>query len=73
MNIVQKVVKDLRRYGTVQRAYLGVEIDIRKDDVGGVVVANVIEGSGADLAGIKVGDIITHINDAAITSFPELQ
>ncbi len=73
VNIVQKVVKDLRRYGMVQRAYLGVEIDIRKDDVGGVVVANVIEESGADAAGIRVGDIITHINDAAITSFPELQ
>lgn len=73
VNIVQKVVRDLKKYGTVQRAYLGVEIDITKDDLGGVRVASVVDGSGADAAGIKEGDIITHINKAPITSFPELQ
>lgn len=73
VNIVQKVVKDIKRYGMVQRAYLGVEIDIRKEDLGGVLVANVVDDSGADEAGIKVGDIITHINNVPITSFPELQ
>ncbi len=73
VNIVQKVVKDIKRYGMVQRAYLGVEIDIRKEDLGGVLVANVVDGSGADEAGIKEGDIITHINNVPITSFPELQ
>lgn len=73
VNIVQKVVKDLKKYGIVQRAYLGVEIDITKEDVGGVYVSNVIDGSGSDAAGIEVGDIITHINGASIHSFPELQ
>lgn len=73
VNIVQKVVRDLKRYGVVQRAYLGVEIDITKDDLGGVQVSNVVQGSGADQAGIKEGDIITHINKASISSFPELQ
>lgn len=73
VNIVQKVVKDLKKYGIVQRAYLGVEIDITKEDVGGVYVSNVIDGSGSDAAGIETGDIITHINGASIHSFPELQ
>jgi len=73
VNIVHKVVKDIKRYGVVQRAYLGVEIDIRKEDLGGVLVANVVESSGADVAGIKEGDIITHINGSPITSFPQLQ
>jgi Do/DeqQ family serine protease len=73
VNIVQKVVKDIRKYGLVQRAYLGVEIDITKEDAGGVFVSNVIDGSGSDAAGIQEGDIITHINDAPIHSFPELQ
>ncbi|MFN0276375.1 MAG: trypsin-like peptidase domain-containing protein [Chitinophagales bacterium] len=73
VNIVQKVVKDLKKYGVVQRAYLGVEIDITKEDVGGVYVSNVIDGSGSAAAGIEEGDIITHINGSPINSFPQLQ
>lgn len=73
VNIVSKVVRDIRNYGMVQRAYIGVEIDITKQDLSGVYVSNVLPNSGADKAGIKTGDIITHINNAPITSFPELQ
>jgi len=73
VNIVKKVITDLKSYGVVQRAYLGVEVDITKDDMSGVYVSNVVDGSGAAEAGIHVGDIITHINNAPISSFPELQ
>ncbi len=73
VNIVKKVVKDLKEYGVVQRAYLGVEVDVTREDVGGVYVSNVVSGSGADEAGLKVGDIVTHINNASINSFPEMQ
>ncbi len=73
VNIVKKVIKDLKEYGVVQRAYLGVEVDVTREDVGGVMVGNVISGSGADEGGIKIGDVITHINNSAINSFPELQ
>ena len=73
VNIVKKVVADLKKYGIVQRAYLGVEVDVTKEDVGGVYVSNVVAGSGANDAGIEIGDIVTHINNAPINSFPELQ
>jgi len=73
VNIVKKVVKDLKQYGVVQRAYLGVEVDVTRDAIGGVLVSNVVSGSGADEGGLKIGDIITHINSAPINSFPELQ
>lgn len=73
VNIVKKVVADLKQYGVVQRAYLGVEVDVKKEDLGGVYVSNVVDGSGAKEAGIEVGDVITHINNAPIHSFPELQ
>ncbi|MBC8046823.1 MAG: trypsin-like peptidase domain-containing protein [Fimbriimonadaceae bacterium] len=73
VNIVKKVVKDLKKYGVVQRAYLGVEVDPTKDDIGGVYISNVVDNSGADAGGIKVGDILTHINNTPIHSFPELQ
>lgn len=60
-SIVQKVITDLREYGVVQRAVLGVEY--RNNDNGeGVVVAAVREGSAAEEAGIEPDDIITHID-----------
>ena len=60
-SIVQKVITDLREYGVVQRAVLGIEY--RNNDNGeGVVVAVVREGSAAEEAGIKPDDLITHIN-----------
>ena len=60
-SIVQKVITDLREYGVVQRAVLGIEY--RNNDNGeGVVVAVVREGSAAEEAGIKADDLITHIN-----------
>ncbi|MBK8488377.1 MAG: trypsin-like peptidase domain-containing protein [Chitinophagales bacterium] len=73
VNIVKKVVSDIRNYGMVQRAYIGVEVDVTKQDLGGVFVSGVLPNSGADKAGIQAGDIITHINTAPITSFPALQ
>ncbi|GMT44994.1 MAG: serine protease [bacterium] len=71
VNLVRKVVNDLMNYGQIQRAYLGVQIQnidaafakkMDLHDLNGVYVAMVVEGSGADKAGIKKGDIITAIN-----------
>ena len=73
--IVKKVVVDLKEYGVVQRALLGVsyrEIDeefveafgeeygIR--ETGGVYVADVSEDGAAKAAGIRKGDVITAID-----------
>ncbi len=82
VNIVKKVVNDLRNYGVVQRAFLGVNIaDVNAslaDEKGlsvtqGVYIANVFEGSAADEAGLEVGDVITGINNDAVNSVAELQ
>lgn len=79
--IVRKVVCDLREYGIVQRALLGISyryidqdfIDTLGertgiDTIGGVYVASVSEGGAADEAGIRKGDVITDIDGVAITS-----
>ena len=80
-NIVRKVVDDILMYGQTQRAYLGVQIaemtpEFAKragtGDMSGVYVANVIEGAGAEAAGIKVGDVITAVNGNKITTFVQL-
>ena len=73
--IVRKVVMDLKEYGVVQRAMLGVryraiddqfieeqgeELGIKK--TGGLYVFQVEEGSAAAEAGLRKGDIITAID-----------
>lgn len=84
--IVRKVVSDLKEYGTVQRALLGIvggdvsamhQLEENKDkDFGtleGVYVSDVPNGGGALAAGIKVGDIITSVNGKKVKTMTELQ
>lgn len=81
-NIVQKVVNDLKEYGTVQRAFIGVSIkniddDVAKElnlmDMSGVYVYGVNKNGSAAKSGIKSGDIIKMIGNKKITDVPELQ
>ncbi len=80
--IVSKVVADLKEYGTVQRAVLGVRISNIDDRLAkekdiqildGVYVGGVEENSSAQEAGIKVGDVITAVNGVRVKSVAELQ
>ncbi|HEY4652601.1 MAG TPA: Do family serine endopeptidase [Pontibacter sp.] len=79
--IVSKVVDDLLKYGEVQRALLGAniqEIDAalakEKDlkTLNGVYIARVTENSGAQDAGLKEGDVITSVNGVAINKSSQL-
>ena len=78
-SIVRKVVDDLKEYGIVQRALLGITyryidqefIDAMGKDtgittVGGVYVASVVEGGAASEAGLRKGDVITNIDGVDI-------
>ena len=69
-SIVAKVVKDIREFGRVQRAYMGIQVQSREP---GVVVASTIPGGGAREAGIEGGDRILAINGIDVGSFPSLQ
>ncbi len=85
-SIVKKVVMDLKEFGMVQRAMLGVSFravdqqfldsegetyDI--DELGGVFVASVQEDGAASKAGIRKGDVITHINGVELNDKSSLQ
>ena len=87
-SIMNKVVSDLKVYGTVQRAVLGVQgqdvsnyIDAEKAkgnevDLGvmeGVYVATVTDASAAEDAGIEKGDVITEFDGKKVTKMSELQ
>ena len=76
--IVQKVMSDLKEFGVVQRALLGIGFKPRSEDNFSnkkeeLYVDDVTENGGAAAAGIKVGDVITAINDVAISTYAELQ
>ena len=78
-SIVRKVVNDLRTYGVVQRAMLGVSYRYIDQDfieqfgkesgikeVGGVYVASVTENGSASEAGIRKGDVIVEFDGVKI-------
>jgi Do/DeqQ family serine protease len=80
--IVRKVVEDLRKFGEVQRALLGVSIkpidaefakENKLDKIEGIYIEEVTEEGAAKAAGIKKGDIILAINSTKVNSFSELQ
>ncbi len=81
VSIVSKVVSDLKEYGVVQRAVLGINImDINSqlakekdlDILEGIYVENVLEKGGAKEAGIRQGDVIIGINGTKVKSVSEL-
>ncbi len=82
VNIVRKVVSDIMKFGTVQRGYLGVGIaeinaDLAKakgiENSKGVYIDTIYQGSAAEEAGLKVGDIVTRINGMEVNTVPSLQ
>ena len=87
-SIMNKVVDDLKKYGTVQRAVIGIQgqdvknyVDAQKDqgkdvDLGtmeGIYVAKVLEESSAEEAGLKAGDVITAIDGKEMNKMADLQ
>ncbi len=81
-SIMTKVVSDLKEFGAVQRAILGISGydlgDERSKDkdlgvVEGVYVAEVTDGSGAKAAGIESGDVIVKIAGKKVRNMAELQ
>lgn len=78
-SIVQKVVMDLKEYGVVQRALLGVSYrPLSQDDEKnknadkGLEVMDVQKDSGAEEAGIRKGDIIIEVDGMPMTTSSSL-
>lgn len=80
-NVTKKVIEDILEYGNVQRAILGVQIlntnseeakNLGVDQMQGVYVAAVEQGSGAEKGGIKEGDVIKKLDGMPVTKFSDL-
>lgn len=85
-SIVKKVVVDLKQYGIVQRALLGIGFQVIDQEfidrmgeetgikeIGGIYVGSVEEGGAASEAGIRKGDIITHVDGIAVNDAATLR
>jgi len=85
--MMNKVVDDIREYGTVQRAILGIMgtdvknyVDKEKEegrevDMGtmeGIYVDKVVEESAAQDAGLQKGDVIIEMDGQKVTKFGDL-
>jgi serine protease Do len=82
VNIVNKVILDLKQFGITQRGFLGVSIRSVDDELAkkegldkpqGVYVDAVNAGSAGEEGGLKKEDVITKINGVNVNSAPELQ
>ncbi len=85
-SIVKKVVMDLKEFGVVQRAMLGISFrpvdqqfldsegkDYGITELGGVFVASVQEDGAASAAGVRKGDVILSINGVELNDKSSLQ
>ena len=81
-NIAKKVIEDLMEFGIVQNGFLGVTgtaldnsiaKELSTEEIEGFYINSVENYSGADLAGMKKGDIIKYIDDIKISKFSDLK
>jgi len=81
-NIARKIIEDIMEFGVVQYGFLGVtgsslNSSISKrlgtKDTEGFYINSVEEGSGANIAGIKSGDIIKQVDGININKFSDLK
>jgi serine protease Do len=82
INVAKRVYTDLNARGRVVRGWLGVSVQpltaelarsFGAGDERGVLVAEVVEGSPAQKAGLEAGDIIVEFNGKAVTAPDDLQ
>ena len=75
VNMALDVTEQLIKYGKVRRGYLGVSAQDLTSDLSkafgintskGAIITRVQEGSPADIAGIKIGDVVLKINGEII-------
>ncbi len=81
INVVRKVVADIREFGMVQRAFLDVELQdlpeegpttASPEELAGLFVKAVSPGGAADKAGLRPGDRILKVDGVPVQTQAEL-
>jgi serine protease Do len=75
IDTAKRAMDELIRYGQVRKVWVGVRVQeitpplaqyLKLDDPSGVIVSYVDQGSPADRAGVKRGDVIKMVNGTAV-------
>jgi len=81
INEARRVAEEIKTNGRVTRPWLGVMVDtVNEEDIKqfslksekGAIVRQIVKGSPADKAGVKLNDVITNLGDKEINSPEEL-
>jgi Do/DeqQ family serine protease len=79
-NLARKVLEDIRQFGSAHRGWLGVVIQpvdnnsadaAGLNEISGVMIESVNDGSAAESAGLKSGDVIVNMDGKKIESSPD--
>ncbi len=82
MNQAKRVIEDLMTIGSVERGFLGVNImnvdskmieSLGLKNAVGALIANVVEDSPADKAGLKEGDVILEVDNKKVDNASKLR
>jgi len=80
-SLAKTVITQLADHGKVERGWLGVSIqpltkdlakNFKRDNTNGALVSSVIEGSPAEKAGLKAGDVIVEFNGKKVAKATDL-
>ena len=87
-NLAKKIVEDIKKFGLVQRGFLGVgSLDLSDDRQvavynqrekanvkvsSGIMITEVSQNSGAEDAGLRKGDVIKKIDNSTVETFADL-
>ena len=83
INMAKDVAQQIIKYGSVHRGLMGIFVQHLtpelaeamgySEDFQGALIAQVNEGSPAEIAGLKAGDVIIQINDTKITQATQVK
>jgi serine protease Do len=82
INLAKKVLNDIEKFGKVKRGYVGVQFTELNPDAAqnlgikqtnGLYVSELVQGGGAQQAGIHKGDVITKVDGNTVFESSDLQ
>jgi Do/DeqQ family serine protease len=82
VNMARNIIDQLVKFGAVKRGILGISIDNLNPDIAqlyglkeaeGALITQVVEGSAAEKAGLRIGDVVVSVNDKPVKSRNELR
>lgn len=82
VNMARRVMEQLVEFGEVRRGFLGAQLQDLDGELAeafglpvsqGAVLVNVLEGSPAAAAGLRPGDVVTHVNGKRVVTAANLR